>query len=138
MGTSNGLDKSEDDLLYFPVPNLTKPELDREGRVHVTLNGKDITVISHKNGLYAIQQVCPHRGGDLKIGQIEDIPGPGACIRCPYHGWKFDLTRGRCISPQSRLDVTAQVYPVKVRCPEHTIWVGFKAIAPEIFNEIPP
>ena len=30
---------------------------------------------------------CPHRGLLLSVGQIE-----GNCVRCRYHGWKFDGT----------------------------------------------
>src|SRR5690349_2213648 len=35
---------------------------------------------------------CPHRGASLEYGDIED-----GGIRCPYHGWLFDV-RGRCLA----------------------------------------
>ena len=35
---------------------------------------------------------CPHRGASLEYGEIED-----GGIRCPYHGWLFDV-RGRCLA----------------------------------------
>ena len=34
---------------------------------------------------------CPHRGTSLEYGDIED-----GGIRCPYHGWLFDV-RGQCL-----------------------------------------
>ena len=34
---------------------------------------------------------CPHRGASLEYGDIE-----GEGIRCPYHGWLFNV-RGRCL-----------------------------------------
>jgi phenylpropionate dioxygenase-like ring-hydroxylating dioxygenase large terminal subunit len=35
---------------------------------------------------------CPHRGASLEYGDIED-----GGIRCPYHGWLFDV-HGRCLA----------------------------------------
>jgi len=35
---------------------------------------------------------CPHRGASLEYGDIED-----GGIRCPYHGWLFDVG-GRCLA----------------------------------------
>jgi nitrite reductase/ring-hydroxylating ferredoxin subunit len=34
---------------------------------------------------------CPHRGTSLEYGDIED-----GGIRCPYHGWLFNV-RGQCL-----------------------------------------
>lgn len=76
-------------------------------------------------------------GSSLKIGDVEDIPGPGVCIRCPNHGWKFDLTRGDCIVPGNRPDIVATIYPVKVECPSHRIFIGFKEMDSKIFKDIP-
>ena len=38
-----------------------------------------------------LQNTCPHEGGQLSAGWIED----GAVV-CPLHGYKFDLTNGAC------------------------------------------
>ena len=35
---------------------------------------------------------CPHRGTSLEYGDIED-----GGIRCPYHGWLFDVD-GQCLA----------------------------------------
>ena len=34
--------------------------------------------------------VCPHLGGPLDVVPVED-----GCIRCPWHGYRFDLRTGR-------------------------------------------
>ena len=34
--------------------------------------------------------VCPHRGGPLHDAPVED-----GCVRCPWHGYRFDLRTGR-------------------------------------------
>jgi phenylpropionate dioxygenase-like ring-hydroxylating dioxygenase large terminal subunit len=39
-----------------------------------------------------IGQFCPHRGASLEYGDIED-----GGLRCPYHGWLFDVG-GRCLA----------------------------------------
>ncbi len=36
---------------------------------------------------------CPHLGAHLAVGgRVE-----GECLRCPFHGWKFDGESGRCV-----------------------------------------
>ena len=45
---------------------------------------------------YLLSAVCPHMWGKIVI---ED-----ACFICPDHGWKFNLTEGRCINgPRSQM-----------------------------------
>ena len=43
-----------------------------------------------RSGLLGLN--CPHRGASLEYGDIED-----GGIRCPYHGWLFDVG-GRCLA----------------------------------------
>jgi 5,5'-dehydrodivanillate O-demethylase len=40
---------------------------------------------------YIVAQTCAHRNVQLSVGAVE-----GECIRCFYHGWKYDST-GQCI-----------------------------------------
>jgi vanillate O-demethylase monooxygenase subunit len=40
----------------------------------------------------AIDAACVHRGTDLSLGDVVD-----GCLRCPYHGWRFDGD-GRCVA----------------------------------------
>jgi len=55
---------------------------------------------------FALNNRCPHRGGGLSEGRqtglVEsDGPGnycysrPGEIIRCPWHGWEFDIRTGQ-------------------------------------------
>jgi nitrite reductase/ring-hydroxylating ferredoxin subunit len=47
--------------------------------------------------------VCPHLGGPL-----DDAPMEDGCIRCPWHGYRFDLRTGRDAGGGTlRLDIAA-------------------------------
>lgn len=50
---------------------------------------------------------CPHRGASLEYGDIEERG-----IRCPYHGWLFDV-RGRCLEQPAEPE--GSLYHEKVR-----------------------
>lgn len=57
------------------------------------VNGKAIAVFNVEGQFYAIDNDCPHRQGPLARGRLE-----GATIRCPMHGWLFDLRTGACLN----------------------------------------
>lgn len=50
---------------------------------------KERITIDHQGTKYSIIRYCPHQGGDLSKGWIEDN-----CIVCPRHRWKFSLVNG--------------------------------------------
>jgi 5,5'-dehydrodivanillate O-demethylase len=54
--------------------------------------GEDFTLYRGESGrLHAVAFRCAHRGTQLSTGWVE-----GDCIRCFYHGWKYDHT-GQCV-----------------------------------------
>lgn len=57
----------------------------------VRLLGQDLVLFRNAAGEYGLlDRDCPHRGADLSFGRNE-----GDGLRCPFHGWKFDVT-GQC------------------------------------------
>ncbi len=53
---------------------------------------EDFTLYRGQSGkAHAIGHRCPHRGVQLSTGFVEDD-----CVRCLYHGWKFD-SEGVCV-----------------------------------------
>ena len=68
--------------------------------------GRSIGIFSLESGFYALKNQCPHQGAALCTGQLgsavtSDKPGDyrvdraGEILRCPWHGWEFDLRTGQ-------------------------------------------
>ncbi|MBI4226964.1 MAG: Rieske 2Fe-2S domain-containing protein [Candidatus Omnitrophica bacterium] len=64
----------------------------------MVVNGQRVAVFTIEGRAYAIGDRCPHRGGPLSRGTVEQAPGSGPAVRCPIHGWLFDLETGRCLN----------------------------------------
>jgi phthalate 4,5-dioxygenase oxygenase subunit len=59
----------------------------------VTVLGEELVLFRDDTGSIGLLGLhCPHRGASLEYGDIED-----GGIRCPYHGWLFDVG-GRCLA----------------------------------------
>jgi phenylpropionate dioxygenase-like ring-hydroxylating dioxygenase large terminal subunit len=58
----------------------------------VKILGEELVLFRDPNGqIGLLGEHCPHRGSSLEYGDIED-----GGLRCPYHGWLFDV-HGRCL-----------------------------------------
>jgi nitrite reductase (NADH) small subunit len=96
-------------------------EVERTGRVVARVGGREVGVVRDPvtGSLYGIRNRCPHHGGPLCLGTVENrVEGsPGAyalagrrILRCPWHGWEFDLETGGCVDDPS---LRAAVYAVE-------------------------
>ncbi len=78
-------------------------------------------------GVVALEDRCCHRGAPLSVGRRE-----GDCVRCMYHGLKFDST-GTCVEApaQQRIPPQAKVrtFPVVERHRWIWIWMGDPSLA---------
>ena len=63
-----------------------------QGRT-VEVKDRRYAVYNLDGQFYAIDDTCPHRGGPLGAGVLED-----GRVFCPLHGWSFDLKTGACHS----------------------------------------
>ena len=88
-----------------------------------TVNGRAIVVFNLGGEFFALNNRCPHRGGSLyhgvQTGLVEaSEPGRyrysrrGEMIKCPWHGWEFDVRTGQSWCDPSRVKV--RHYPVSV------------------------
>src|SRR6478672_8813575 len=84
----------------------------------VDVDGRSIGVFNVKGTYYALRNTCPHQAAPLCRGTIKGMstaPRPGVyqygregeILRCPWHGWEFDLTNGRSIFNPHRVRVKA-------------------------------
>jgi len=75
------------------------------GRKLIKLNGIEIALFNIGGTIFAIKNRCPHRSGPLIRGFTDGAGG----IKCPMHGWRFDLRDGSSERPAQ-----ATVYPVRL------------------------
>ena len=62
-----------------------------EGRVKSVTLGTETLCLTHFNGTYAaLDNKCPHQGGPLGEGSIEN-----GLLRCPWHGWDYHPCTGK-------------------------------------------
>ena len=110
---------SDKNLVWHKVLN-NKKELP-EGRVKtVTANHKGICLTHYKGKFSALDNRCPHQGGPLGEGSIEN-----GMLRCPWHGWDFDPCSGK---PPGGFDDGIDTFPVKEE--GDAIYVGVEEEAP--------
>ena len=73
----------------------------------VRLDDRDIAVYNVEGGYYAIDDICPHDGGELASGVLE-----GDVVECPRHGARFNVRTGAVLSAPAVVPVST--YEVKV------------------------
>ena len=69
----------------------------------IRILGEDLILFRDDQGRVGlIDRKCAHRCTDLALGRIED-----GGIRCPYHGWLFDVA-GHCLDQPAEASATAK------------------------------
>jgi nitrite reductase/ring-hydroxylating ferredoxin subunit len=111
----------------YPIALVS--EIPPGSRKIVELAGRSIGVFNVGGELFALRNRCPHQGGPLCQGRlsgsvVSSSPGgyeyvrDGEILRCPWHGWEFDIRTG-----QSWFDpagTRVRTYPVTVERGDHT------------------
>jgi 3-phenylpropionate/trans-cinnamate dioxygenase ferredoxin subunit len=83
----------------------------------VSAGNKSICISKTVDGLKACAATCPHAGGILSEGFIDNSGN----IVCPLHRYKFNLINGRNTSGEGYY---LKVYPLEIR--ENGIFVGIE------------
>jgi nitrite reductase/ring-hydroxylating ferredoxin subunit len=92
------------------------------GRKIVKVAGREVGVFNLAGTYYALKNVCPHQGARVCLGKVSGTTLPsavhefhygrdGQILRCPWHGWEYDITTGVSVFDPSVKVVT---YPVEV------------------------
>ena len=81
-------------------------DIEPGGRKLVEAGGRQIVLFNLNGEFFALSDKCPHESGSLSKGKLAGLPEadepgqyrlsrPGEFIRCPWHGWEFDIRTGR-------------------------------------------
>ena len=97
----------------------------QEGRVKtVTAGTKTIALSLFEGKFCAIDNHCPHQGGPLGEGSIEE-----GWLRCPWHGYEYHPCTGK---PPEGLDDNVPTYDVKIE--DDDIYIGIEEEQPHKRN----
>lgn len=77
--------------------------------------GKPVCVVRVEEGLFAFDDVCPHRGAALSEGKLT-----GTTLMCAAHTWEFDVRSGALL----RLRAPACLTMREVREEDGSIYVA--------------
>jgi nitrite reductase/ring-hydroxylating ferredoxin subunit len=106
----------------------------------VNAGGHELGVLRWQDRFFAVHNRCPHQKGPLCLGIVsgrlvgstpgsmevdEDVP----VVACPWHGWEFDLERGRALWEEG---YAAKVVPVRVERGRVLVDVGRAARDPAV------
>ncbi len=91
-------------------------EIPPGGRKLVHANGRPIALFNIRGEFFGLHNKCPHEGGSLCHGTVtgsiqSDSPGEyrlshvGEVVRCPWHGWEFDIRTGQSWCEPDRIKV---------------------------------
>ncbi|HMN91818.1 MAG TPA: Rieske 2Fe-2S domain-containing protein [Hydrogenophaga sp.] len=98
----------------------------------IRLLGQDLVLFRDAQGQFGLlDRDCPHRGADLAYGRNE-----GDGLRCPFHGWKFDIS-GQCTETPAEPTgstlcrrIRQRSYPLQTRAGVLFAWLGPEGSTP--------
>jgi nitrite reductase (NADH) small subunit len=90
------------------IPVGAVDDVRRDGCRVVDVEGRPVGVISVGDEFYAVSDRCPHMGASMCAGSLSGTLVPSdphdfvygmdqRVLRCPWHGWEFDLESGRSL-----------------------------------------
>lgn len=74
----------------------------------VQVENLSIGVFNIAGQYFAVRNLCPHQGAPLCQGHVQTTHAPsevgvfepalqGRVLRCPWHGWEFDIPTGQAL-----------------------------------------
>lgn len=100
--------------IWYKVLN-SKAEIAENRITTVNAGHKQIALSNFEGKICALDNHCPHQGGPLGEGSIEN-----GILRCPWHGWDYHPCTGKAPG----FDDGVEPYPVEER--EDGIYVGIE------------
>lgn len=101
---------------------LEENDIPEGGHAIVCVEGREIGIYRVNGQYHAIHNYCPHQGAPICAGLVSGTNLPsdvykyeygraGEIIRCPWHGWEFDLHTGKALFSEN---VRVRKYEVEV------------------------
>lgn len=92
-------------------------EIPPGGRKLVEVRGRPIVIFNLGGEFFGMLDRCPHQGGSLCEGHLVGLveasqPGEykfsrqNEIVRCPWHGWEFDIRTGQSMCEPDRIKAT--------------------------------
>ncbi|MCY4372954.1 MAG: Rieske (2Fe-2S) protein [Spirochaetaceae bacterium] len=102
------------------------------GRRVLTVAGRSIGIFNVEGRFHALRNSCLHNQAPVCLGEVgatylPSAPGQyrrgldGRVLRCPWHGWEYDISTGRNLIDPSRKLTT---YPVTVENGDLVVHIG--------------
>jgi len=100
-----------------PATALQRPD----ARLPLCVDGRHVIALRTPRGaLRCVDATCYHMGGPLLRADIEEVPGKGECVSCPWHRYHIALDTGervyrdlsgetRCIAGKQRVHEIEEV-----------------------------
>jgi len=91
----------------------------------VDIEGRPIGIFKLGEKIVAVKNLCPHKRAPLARGTVQGTMLPTSCVgefqygmeeqvlKCPWHGWEFDLETGKCLFGVSNSRI--KVYDVSIK-----------------------
>ena len=85
----------------------------------VEVEGRALVIVRTEQRVFALRDICSHKGARLSDGVLTGTalrckPGEEICygrqgeiIRCPWHGWEYELETGRSLADPDKERVRA-------------------------------
>ncbi|WP_289268483.1 NifU family protein [Nitrospira tepida] len=95
---------------------VTLEEIPDAGIKVLELNGQSLLFSRQDHRVTCFENACAHMGMPLDMGEVEQ-----GVITCPYHGFRYDLSSGECLTAPE-----VQLVPRAVRVVGSTVEVKLK------------
>ena len=109
------------------VKVMNKEDLPVGKSAIVMAGNEEIALFNYKGEYYAIANKCPHKGGPLGEGRVQE-----GIVIGPNHEWRFNLKNGENMQNP---ELSIKSYPVRLR--NEKIYIGFKKGAEKAFGKDP-
>lgn len=106
-----------------------------DGQTKALMEMNQQIVLSRVGDAYgAVEGVCPHQGGPLADGRIDE-----GVLRCPWHGHAFDPVSGKALGQDANLrafevEARADGIYLKVEAPAKSAWTVSHVMAETMVN----